>query len=160
MDGADRRGTLAAALLVPPLLLAIGGLGLAPAFLFFSASEKERRPLLASVAVYFAIVQSAVLCPIGYVLIGVLYASRGTELTVPASFFLLTIPAGAIGVFYLHMLLGAGEVTLYNWMGLIIPVGYLFAGVLLEATDHLSVTPLIIVQVGLNGTVSSSALLR
>lgn len=152
--GPTGRGTLAAALLLPPLLLAIGGLGLEPAFLFFSASEKERRPLLANVAVYFAIVQSVVLCPIGYVLIGVLYASRGTELTVPASFYLLTIPAGAIGAFYLYMLLGAGEVTLFNWMGLIIPVGYLLTGVLLHATDHLSVTPLIIVLIGLFGTVS------
>ena len=148
--GPDGRGTLAAALLLPSLLLAVGGMGLAPAFLFFSASEKQERSQLASTAIYFATIQSAILWPIGYALIDRLYSSHGSDLTVPAMVFLLVIPSSALGIYFLGMLLGAGEVSLYNRIGLIIPVGYLVAAIGLIARGELDVMSLVVAQIGLN----------
>ena len=152
--GPHGRGLLAAALLLPPLLVAIGGSGVAPAFFYLSGSQRVERSRLTSSAAYLAVVQSMVLCLGGYVLVGLLFSTRGAELTFSASIYLATIPAGFLGVYYLQILLGAGEVRLYNWIGMVIPVGYLIGIIALAVVDRLDILPLVVLQICLNGSVS------
>lgn len=112
--GPDGRGDLAAAMLWPGLLLAIGDLGLEGAVTFFAGRETERKSPVLSTVLVVGMVKAAVLMVAGYFLLPLVLASRSPEVIAVARTYLWFIPLNQATVLPVMMLLGRMDMRAFN----------------------------------------------
>ena len=158
--GPSGRGQLAAIVLWPTLLTYLATFGLFDAIVYFAALPTARlERLVGSVLVVLA-VQSALVVPIGYVLMPTLlrnYAESDIQL---GRHFLLISPIALVTQYATSLLQGRLQIRTFNWVRLVIPVCYAGAAVAFRFTEMLSVGAMVHMLLALNVVVFVVVLLR
>jgi O-antigen/teichoic acid export membrane protein len=151
--GPSGRGELAAAMLWPQALIYVASLGLIEASMYFSARPESKPHIVYTNGLLLTAVQSAVIVPLGFMLMPALLSRQASEIVASSRLFLLVIPISLITQYGMGVLQGRLFLGHYNSLRLVIPAGYLTGILLLAFLDHLSILNVILLHLSLNGLV-------
>ena len=112
--GSAVRGDLAIAMLWPPLIAGVGGLGLAEAVAYFTSREDEKRSVVLSSSLVLGVAQSGFLVLVGFLLLPHLLSDRSPRLLGSASLYLWIIPLFPLTLYQLAVLQGRMDLGAYN----------------------------------------------
>lgn len=112
--GPTGRGDLAIAMLWPPLIAGIGGLGVAEATAYVASREDLKRSSVLSSSLVLAVAQSAVLMLLGYLVLPHLLSGRSGSLLGPAYLYLWIIPLIPLALYQMAVLQGRMDLRAYN----------------------------------------------
>lgn len=142
--GPAGRGEVAAAILWPMLLVYLSSMGQIASTLYFAASPNSKlQPIFAN-AMTLAVIQGAVASIIGYVALPYLLRSQTAAVVSAGRFYLLVIPISLSTQYGISILQGRMHVSAFNWLRMIIPVGYLAGTLTLARVGHLALLNIII----------------
>lgn len=137
--GPEGRGALAAVVLWPSLLAIIGSLGLSDALTFSAARREADRGALVGTAIGLALVQSAVLVGIGFVLEPIVL-HRYDQSTITSAYLMLAfIPLSMAALCLMGALNGQGRMVDYHLLRGLVFLLTLLAVAAQAATDELTV---------------------
>lgn len=108
------KGELTAVILWPSLLVSIGSLGLTEAVTYYSATAPARSAQILSSALAIALTISAVLVPLGYLLLPALLSHYDAATVQTARWFLLYVPVSLASVLMMAALQGNMRIDTYN----------------------------------------------
>jgi O-antigen/teichoic acid export membrane protein len=149
--GPEGRGAVAAALLWPGLLTAVGTVGLFPSTLYFSARQSSfRAGAVFANAVLISCVLTVLVVPIAYLALPFLLNSQSQDVIASARLYLFAFPVSLIAQSGTHVLQANMEMRLFNMVRALVPVGYLVGIALLGVVDALSVFHIAMLLLGLN----------
>lgn len=148
--GPTGRGQVAAAMLWPMLLVYIGNMGLISSIIYFSAQPDSRTEIIFANALTLAIIQSLLLVPIGVVALPYLLASQSSTVVDAARAYLFVIPFSLLTQYLTSILQGRLKISVFNWLRLFTPLGYLVGVVVLYATERLTLLSIVVLHLGLN----------
>jgi O-antigen/teichoic acid export membrane protein len=148
--GAQGRGELAAAMLWPTVLTYFGSFGLFPATVYFSALPEAKPERIFANAAWLAIPQSAVVMSIGYFTMPWLLARQSPEVVRLSQLFLAVIPISLVTQYALSIMQGKLRISIYNFLRLIIPFGYVVGVLILLPMGLISVERVLWLNLGLN----------
>lgn len=137
--GPEGRGELTVAIIWPSVIAALGMLGVREALTYEGARCHDRPSVLVATALGLALVQSAVLAGVGWLLIPWLTRNQSPEVTRAGLMFLGVIPAHLVAQYALGLLQGSMEIPLFNALRLVVSVVYLVAVLILWAVDAATV---------------------
>jgi O-antigen/teichoic acid export membrane protein len=138
--GPHDRGVLAAVVLWPTAIAALGSVGMLDATSYFAASGRiDRRLVLGSAAAVLAAL-SLVLVVIGFPLVTTALAGYGPDAVRLGRYALVLVPTFLFGTAMGVTVLGAKRIALFNILRSIQPVGVLIGAVVLVAAGTGSVT--------------------
>lgn len=117
--GPEGRGELAAVILWPSVIAALGGLGINDAVIYHSSPGRSRPERVYATGVVLALVQSAALVLIGAFLLPLLYADYAPEVRGAAYVYLLFIPLSLAGTYAHSILSGRLRFGAWNALGVL-----------------------------------------
>jgi O-antigen/teichoic acid export membrane protein len=123
----EGRGLVAAAMLWPGLMAAIGYLSIDQGLTYYSATRRGEAASLLTTTVVLAALLSAVTAGIGYFLVPVIVGAKNTELVDNTRLFLWVIPLTAFGLTIMGALNGNLRISSWNVQRLISPCVYVAA---------------------------------
>lgn len=144
------RGEVAAAMLWPVFLTYLGSLGLIDAIIYYAALPGAHPGHILTNGMVLALLQSAILVPLGFVLLPRLLGSQRPEVVMASRLYLLVIPLTLVGQYGSSLLQGRMRIGSANGLRLIIPVGYLLGAVVLHARARLTIANIIALHLSLN----------
>jgi O-antigen/teichoic acid export membrane protein len=148
--GPTGRGEIAAAMLWPTMLVYLSSFGLIAAVLYFAAlPESKPQPLFVN-ATILAIAQSALAMGFGFAALPWLLHSQTATVVSAGRWYLLVIPLSLVTQYGISILQGRLQMTRFNWLRLILPVGYLIGTVALMIVGHLKLDNIIFLHLALN----------
>ena len=150
--GPNGRGSVAATLLWPGLLVYLGAIGLSQAVVVFCASAADRRRVSAvfSTAAVLAVGLSTASSGLGILLIPLLLRTQSLEVVKASRVFLLMIPAGMLSGLVAAVLQGRCSFLKLNALRLILPIGYVLGLAVLTLKGELSVMNVSLLQLALS----------
>ena len=108
------RGELAAAMLWPPVIAAIGALGISEATAFFAARRLSSRGHIFAAGITLAAILSVVLLPIGWLVVVRIAADFSIEGRAAAFLYLAFIPLNQIGLIIVSLHQGSLSIARWN----------------------------------------------
>ena len=120
----EGRGELAAVILLPALVVSLGGISVNVAAAFFAARERDRTGEVFAASTILATGLSAVLVVIGLAIVPLAYRHYSPEVRDLTRFYLAFVPINLIGMCYMAILQGRLNVTLFNALRALMPVAY------------------------------------
>lgn len=148
--GPDGRGEIAAAMLWPTLMVYLSSMGLITAIMYFSARPESRPQQIFANASWLAPIQGAVAILAGFVALPWLLHSQTAEVVTASKVYLLVIPISLLAQYGISILQGQMRIAAFNWMRLILPVGYLTGTVILMLAGRLTLFNIILLHLLLN----------
>jgi O-antigen/teichoic acid export membrane protein len=136
--GPSGRGEVTAAYLWPQTLVYLAGFGIEEASLYFSARLEGRTPALLSNALMFALIQCAIIIPLGFLLLPFLLAEQSADVIDGSRLLLATIPFAFMTLYGSNVLRGRLRIPYCNAIQLVFPVSTLLGIVWMSATHTLS----------------------
>lgn len=152
------RGEIAAAMLWPMLLVYLSSIGLIVSTVYFTSLPNSRPQVIFRNATALGLILSAITLPLGYVLLPWLLKSQTPSVVGASRFFLLVIPISLITQFGIGVLQGRMQMSEFNWLRLVIPLGYLIGTVALMAAGRLNLISILLLHLFLNVAVLLSTL--
>lgn len=137
--GPSGRGNLTAAMLFGPLLISIGGLGIADALTYHSARNASARSPALVTALYMGAAQSLVLLLVGWAIVPTLLGGPSRTAVYPALAYLGIIPLTLLNVYPMAVLQGRLRLVEFNLIRASMPVLYSTLLVLLWRLGAISV---------------------
>lgn len=156
--GPEGRGEIAAALLWGGLLIYLSSLGIISSVLYFAALPESRSQTIFANGLILAAVQSLVVLPLAFVAIPWLLRSQTPSVISAARLYLLVIPLSLVTQYGVSILQGRMHIRAFNWLRIILPVGYLIGTVALIAVGRLTLLNIVILHLSLNLIVLISTL--
>jgi O-antigen/teichoic acid export membrane protein len=148
--GPDGRGEIAAALLWGTVLPYLSSLGIISSVLYFSAlPESETKKIFAN-SLMMAGLQSLVVVPLALTAIPWLLSSQTPAVISAARLHMLGMPISLVTLYGVSILQGRMHIRAYNWLRMIIPVGYLLGAIFLIAFSGLTLLNIVILHLSLN----------
>lgn len=120
--GPSSRGALAAIILWPSLLAAIGMLGLPDALTFRTARQDLARGLLLGTGIGIALVQSVLLVAVGLAVIPLVLAHAGTSTVYLGLVFLCFVPLTLLALTMMGILNGSGQHKAFHLLRMLVTV--------------------------------------
>lgn len=148
--GATGRGEVAAAMLWPSLLVYISSMGMITATIYFAALPETKTQNIFVNGVLAAIVQSIIFVPLGFVALPYLLAHQSSAVVWASRIYLLLVPISLIAQYGISVLQGRRQITAFNYIRLIVPVGYLLGTLIFWSLGKLTVLNLIWLQLSIN----------
>jgi len=137
-------------MIAPILLVTVGSLGLAPAATYYAALRPSDRPALFGTLQVLAILQAAILVPVGYLVLPLVLRRFDESVLTTGQWFLWTIPLGLSTLYSVAVLTGAYKINSVNLLNAIMPVGYLSATLFLAGMHALTVKNIALFQILMN----------
>ena len=148
--GPGGRGEIAAAMLWPSLFIYLSSLGLIASIMYFSALPKSNPNKILSNAVFLATAQGVIAVFIGFIALPSLLHSQTDAVIGAGRLFLAVVPFGLLTQYGLSILQGLMHLNKFNWLRLVLPVGYLIGTVVLLASGKLTLLNVILIQLTLS----------
>jgi O-antigen/teichoic acid export membrane protein len=148
--GPEGRGELAAAMLWPSMLAAVGGLGVGDALTYFAARRTTPLPIIAGTGLALASAQSTVLILCGAVLIPVALSEHNSATIAASVIFLAFIPVTLTTGHLMGFLNGLHRFLTYNALRILVIAASAVGLVALGLTGNLTVKGAVVVYVGAN----------
>lgn len=152
------RGEIAAAMLWPVLLIYIGSTGLISSTLYFSALPNAKTEAIFANSMALALAQSVVVMAVGFVVLPWLLASQSSYVVASSRLYLLLIPLSLATQYCMSILQGRMQILQFNFLRVIIPVGYLIGTVALLGTQRLTLKSIIVLHLWINVGVLAAAI--
>ena len=162
--GPTGRGEYAAAMLWPMLLVYIASTGQFIAIRYYASLPNAEVSKICTNALLFAAVQCVIFVPLGYFFLPLMLKSQRASVIDASRFFLWVIPISLISQYYASVIQARMHIKAVNAVSLIIPVSYLLGIGVLYLTHHLTLFPLIRMNLMVNvlslvGTLATAAAL-
>ena len=148
--GPAGRGELAAAWLWPMLLMYLASMGIIQSVVYFAALPDANPGRVLGTALACAGVQSAAAMAVGYVVLPVLLAKQAPHVVADGRAYLWVIPVSLVSQYGIGVLQARLHFTAFNWIRLLIPVGYVVAVLALERGGALTASSALRAQLWLN----------
>jgi O-antigen/teichoic acid export membrane protein len=143
------RGEIAAAMLWPMLLAYLVSMGIISSTSYFTAARPTQLQPIFTNAMALALVQSAVAVLIGYFALPYLLSSQSANVINTARLYLLVIPVTLSTQYGTGILQGRMQMSVFNWLRMIVPFGYLAGSVALGMAGKLVLVNIVILHLGL-----------
>jgi O-antigen/teichoic acid export membrane protein len=147
--GPAGRGEVAAAMLWATLMVYISSLGVISSCLYFSALPDSRPEAIFANGLTLAAVQSLVTLPLAFFALPWLLHNQTSAVVIAGQLYLLIIPIGLITQYGTSILQGRMQISAFNQLRLIIPLGYLTGTTILWAAGRLTLLHIIIMHIAL-----------
>lgn len=148
--GPTGRGEVAAAMLWPTLLVYLSSMGLIAAIVYFAALPESKPQQLFANSTVLGVLQSAAAVAVGFVALPWLLGSQNPAVISAARLFLLIIPIGLMCQYGMSILQGRMQISSFNWLRVIAPLGYLIGTVAFMIVGRLELFNIIVLQLFLN----------
>lgn len=122
--GPEKRGEIMAIQVWPNFISYIGTLGLIQAVTYFESSKREKTPTIICNSVTVGIFQAAILIPVGFFILKIVYPKADQEFAKSFLTILAVIPLTIISQYLISVLQANHYARQLNILRLIIPVGY------------------------------------
>ena len=142
--GPEGRGEVAAAVLWPTLLTYLSSMGLITAIMYFAARPESRPQAIFANALWLGLVQSALATLLGFVALPGLLNSQLPAVVTASRIYLLVIPLSLLTQYGTSILQGRMRIAAFNWLRLIVPVGYLTGTIILLLAGRLTLMNIIL----------------
>lgn len=152
------RGEIAAAMLWPMLLAYLSSMGLISATSYFAAAQGSKLQAIFSNAMTLAVIQSGFALIIGFVALPYLLQSQTASVVGTSRLYLLVIPITLSTQYATSILQGRIQMSAFNWLRTIIPVGYLVGTLALAMVAGLTLLNIVILHLGLSVLTWSGAM--
>ena len=130
------RGELAAVMLWPPVIAAIGALGISEATVFFAARSQSSRGHIFAAGITLAIILSIILLPIGWLVVDQIAVNFSSEGRAAAFLYLAFIPLNQIGLIIVSLHQGSLSIARWNVLRTTVYVVYTALIPILYALGH------------------------
>lgn len=157
--GPAGRGEVAAAILWPTLLVYLSSTGLIAAILYFAALPDSKPRAIFANGLWLGLAQGAIAMLVGFVALPWLLRSQAGSVVGVSRLFLFVIPISLITHYGVSILQGRMHIAAFNWLRLILPVGYLSGTVMLILSGGLTLSNIILLHLLLNFIALFAALL-
>ena len=121
----EGRGQLAAIMLWPALIAAIGGLSINTSSAYFAAQQGERPSSIFAAVSWLSAALSAVLVAIGFAIIPYAYGDQAPVVLRLTEAYLAFIPLNLFGLSFLALLQGGLRIGTFNVLRATLPAAYL-----------------------------------
>ncbi|MEW6125922.1 MAG: polysaccharide biosynthesis C-terminal domain-containing protein [Acidobacteriota bacterium] len=148
--GPTGRGEIAAAMLWPTMLIYLSSFGLIAALLYFSALPEADTQRLFSNATTLALGQGALAIAFGFLAMPFLLRSQTADVVNASRWYLPVILLSLVTQYGTSILQGCMRITAFNWLRLILPVGYLVGTLILMSVRALNLRHIIFLHLALN----------
>jgi enterobacterial common antigen flippase len=138
--GPSGRGALAAVVLWPTMLWAVGNLGLDDSVTFLSARRTAPQRSIVSTSLALAAVQSVILILIGLVLVPIVLSRQEESVVRDCLIFLASIPTSLVTLYLASVLNGTHRFVAFNVVRITVFVGNAVGLVILALGSDLTVT--------------------
>jgi O-antigen/teichoic acid export membrane protein len=136
--GPDGRGELAAVILWPTVITAVGSLGVTEAIAFFAARRRAAARVLAATGSVLAGVQGLVLVIAGSGVVALALAGHAGHVTRTGLLYLLNVPLALIALYLMYLFNGLERYDVFNALRALVYVITAVAFVALAATGALT----------------------
>lgn len=147
--GPGGRGEWAAVLLWPQALVYLGSFGIQDACAYYAARPQARSSVVMTNAFVLFLVQTAIILPLGFVMLPFLLAGQTVEVVEISRYLLATTALGLIALYGASVLRGKLDMSVYNLLSLIVPIGSVLGTLFLILMQGLVITNLARVYVTL-----------
>lgn len=148
--GPSGKGEVAAILLWPGLLVAIGYLGMSPAITYFAAREPGREKLVFGTSLIVAFVQAVVLMVIGYLLLPLTLGHYGDTVLATGRLYLWWIPVNLLAIYATSLLTGRLRFIAFNAVRVALVVATVLGLFGLWLASAVTVATVVLVTLGAN----------
>src|SRR2546423_5497779 len=132
------------------LLVYLSSIGLMPSILYFTAQPDSKTGPIFATAIVLAAIQSLIAMAAGFIAMPWLLASQTNAVVNAARAFLLVIPISLVTQYGISILQGRVQITKFNLLRTIIPIGYIVGAILLYTLGALSLLNIIVLHLTLN----------
>ena len=141
--GPTGRGEYAAAMLWPTLLIYIASTGQFIAIRYYASLPNAEVSKIGTNALLFAAVQCVIFVPLGYFFLPLMLKSQRAAVVDASRLFLWVIPITLVAQYCAAQIQARMHIKAINVLSLIIPVGYVLGIGMLYLTHHLTLFPLV-----------------
>lgn len=156
--GVEGRGQLAAALLWPAMITALGCIGMPDSTTFHASRRRGELGTLAGTSLAIGIAQSVVLCAAGVAIVHVALARYGAHVVDVATIALAYIPLYLLTLYLLNILNGLGRATAFHALRLTVVAGVAAGLIVLSLGGRTTVLAATIVYLAAHLAVGLAAL--
>jgi O-antigen/teichoic acid export membrane protein len=142
--GVEGRGSVAAALLWPQLLIYISSLGVHESSLYFAATSKWPTGVVFANAVVISLIQTFLFVPVAYVILPFLLNSQTSDIVTSSQQLLIIIPFGLLTLNGFNITRAKLNFTAYYMAQAFVPVTTVFIVIILAFNNSLSYQSVIV----------------
>lgn len=143
--GPEGKGQLAAVMIWPSMLAALGSMGVTEAVKYFTAAQAKKRKFVFANSMYFALSQSTILVGIGFLFIENIHKGSSADILLASKLFLSFIPLNLFNLYQHYFLGGRSDFGVFNFLR-IFTSGCILAGIVaLAAVGRMTVLNAVVV---------------